>query len=275
MNKFKSLMLAAAMIGLSSVTSYAATTPPNLINVQFGGGNSLLYSGPGVVGGENDQWNKPVALPVSSALIGDNLLAGTVIYADGSTASGIGFSYTADVVTNAAPQLTGFGSSTQKELMRSYVSTSDGTLATAFDTIDFTGLTAGENYQVWFLSQSEFTEANNFGKNQFLKVDFVNNVFAPITSWTQTIASDGGQTTYNVNQNYLTGWIAANSDGTIHARYSSAAPLSAIAPENRGLINGVQIATPEPASMLLIGVGGALMSAMKARKKKSAEKSIV
>jgi len=56
--------------------------------------------------------------------------------------------------------------------------------------------------------------------------------------------------------------------------YSSPNAISLITSTNNAAINGVQMATPEPASMLLIGVGGALMSASKLRKKKAAEKSI-
>jgi hypothetical protein len=273
MNKFKSLMLAAAMIGLSSVTSYAATTPPGLINIQFGGGNSLQYVGPGVVGDRNDVWNKPTALPLYPAAVGE--IPTNTKYADGSGLSGITFAYTADVVHNAAEQLTGFGSSTQKELMRSYISTSDGTPQTAYDIMDFGNLTAGASYKIWVLTQTEDVLGNNYGDGQLLKIQFVDAGFNNTVAWTQSILSDGAQTGYVLGQNYLYGIVQANTDGTIHMQYQSRTPLTTLAPMNNGSINGVQIATPEPASMLLIGVGGALMSAMKARKKKSAEKSIV
>ena len=274
MKKFKSLMLAAAMIGLSSVTSYAVTNPPELINIRFGGGvdNILPFSGPAIVGSTGDYWNPVIATALLPANVGQGATA--VKYADNALSS-VTFAYTADLNVNGAAGVSGFGGGPYAELMRNYISTSDGTTVNAYDTLDFAGLVGGKSYKIWVYTQTADVEINGWGDNQKLHIDFRNELdTSTIASWETSAYSNGGASKFIVNQNYLTGDIVANGDGSIHMRYSS--PLnSSVLSENTGAINGVQIATPEPASMLLIGVGGALMSAMKARKKKSAEKSIV
>jgi len=257
------------------LTSYAVTpATPGLINIQFGGGNALLYTGAGATGGVSDKWNKPTAFPYGTYTVGE--APTSLIYADGTSAGPIQFSYTADVVHSAAPQLTGFGSTTYAELMRSYVSTSN-TSATAgqYDQMDFSGLNAGQKYQIWVLTQTEDVVGNYYGNDQNMQIQFADNLLHPTgPHWQTTTNSNGLQSSFNLNQNYLTGYVTANTDGTIHMFYSSPNAISLITSTNNAAINGVQMATPEPASMLLIGVGGALMSASKLRKKKAAEKSI-
>ena len=63
----------------------------------------------------------------------------------------------------------------------------------------------------------------------------------------------------------------ADAGGNLTIEYSSA-----VAGKN-AIVNGIQItnsAAPEPASMLLIGVGSVLISSMKLRKKNSADNSV-
>ena len=265
-------MLAAALMGLSSVTSYAATTPTTAYyDIRFGGlANS--YSGEAVIGNPTDYWN---IIPGSAGTTGPKILKDTKGVV--SLAS-LTFSYTADGYKNATVDQTGFAPTKYAELMSNYIY-SVATTNNPFDTLTFSGLEASKDYGIYVLTQSELyttkngklIPSNNSGDGQQLKLT-ING-----TDHVQSVVSDGAASSFIEGQNYLKFDAKTDASGKLVIKYSSAVP-SASSPQNRAVLNGIQVGactpsapTPEPASMLLLGVGGALLSARKLRKKKAAE----
>ena len=263
MQKFKSLMLAAALIGLSSVTSYAAT--PKLINIRFGGGNAdPSFKGAGAIGMTGDFWNIAPALHPDGGI-------GTVadlnlLWADGTGSSSVLFSYISDAVVSAGYANTGFiADAENKELMSNYVYTAPGS---PYDTITITNLNKNLDYNLYALSQTETTVGNAGGNGQWLELSVLGNSTYSIK---QTAASNGTSGTFIPGQNVISGLVRPDASGNLTITYLSQVP-GATAPVNRASLNALQLSpTPEPASMLLLGIGGALLSARKLRKKKAAE----
>jgi hypothetical protein len=263
MKKFKSLMLAAALMGLSSVTSYAGTTA--YYDIRFGGGNveADSYWGKAVIGNDHDFWN---IMPAQNLVDGSK---GTKIptelrdiNGDLSPAS-LTFSYTADAVVNAGLTESGFALTPYAELMSNYVySAASAKPNSDYDTVTFAGLEKSKNYGIYVLTQSEI----NGGTGQQLKVTV--NGFDHVSTLSNGLAS-----TFIAGQNYLQFDAKTDASGQLVIKYSSALPLATASPMNRAVLNGIQVGapTPEPASMLLLGIGGAIMSARKLRKKKAAE----
>ncbi len=261
-------LLMALLVAAISPPLYAAT--PGLIDIRFGGSNANTYVGAGVIGNAGDVWNLIPAKPVV-----DDLGTPTpvqLVYADGTGSSAAIFSYLTDVVVNSSMGTTGFKSTAQAELMRNYVYTSLSDLpSSAYDTMTITGLDKNKDYNLYVLSQTEKTKGNNYGNGQYLQMTVTGTTTYNLL---QTAASDGSLDHFVAGQNYLSGVVRPDASGTLQIKYMSAIP-NADSPKDRGAVNAMQLSpTPEPASMVLIGVGGVLMSAMKLRKKKASDSSV-
>jgi hypothetical protein len=253
MKKFRSLMLAAALMGLSSVTSYAATTA--YYDIRFGG-KADSYSGDAAIGNTGDYWNIMSTQKLADGSTGTKVPQILTDTKGKATLATLTFNYTADRFINNDTDETGFKKTKYAELMSNYIySYLSDKPNSAFDTVTFSGLEASKDYGIYVLTQSE---RGDEGDGQKLKLT-ING-----TDYVQSVASDGGASSFIEGQNYLKFDAKTDAFGKLAINYSSALPL-AHSPMNRAVINGIQVGaavsapTPEPASMLLLGVGGALV----------------
>jgi len=121
------------------------------------------------------------------------------------------------------------------------------------DHMTFGGLVAGENYELYIYTQSE----NNVEIPEQL-IFRVND-----GSYVTSTANNGKTGTFTPGLNYVLGTYSANSSGQLVIDYA------ATGTSNRVVINGLQLrgpATPEPASLVLLGIGG-LLGARRLKKK--------
>jgi hypothetical protein len=262
MKKFKSLMLAAALMGLSSVTSYAATTvssfidvkfSPNKLNPVYNYSGAVTYgSGAGAVtvGAAGDTWN----------IFAPDLVAGTpqtLVTTTGPSSSLLTFS--SGGATSLYNGTSGFFGGPYSNLMNSYNYVTHG------ETGNFmiAGLTANTNYDVYVLTQGNL--ADNGSK---LKLEGLNSSGNPF-SVTQSGTGLQSNSTLLPGANYIIETFQTDGTGKLNIDFSSASSNG-----HNAIVNGFQVTnspSPEPASMLLLGIGGAIMSARKLRKKKAAE----
>ncbi|TLU81956.1 MAG: PEP-CTERM sorting domain-containing protein [Chlorobium sp.] len=244
-------ILTGVMALVIAVMSTSLHAEEPLINIKFGGGT---YTGAAVAGTAGDTWNQ----------FNDDLsvINQPVLLSTGTSAGSAQFSYTGGALVTGLAANCSFGA-TDKNLMRSYIYTSGSA-----GTMSFTGLQANKSYDLYVYTQSENTSGNNYGDGQIL------NLTVNGSALNQTTPSDGGASTFLAGQNYLHGTFTADNSGNLNISYLS--PVGGTGAASRAVINGLQLKgsspTPEPASLVLLGIGGLLAS--RKLKKKSAETSI-
>jgi hypothetical protein len=229
-------ILFIATFVLMSGTAEAAIN--DLISINFGGN----YNNKGAVAlsGALDQWDnftnpvQQVATPLS-------------------TATGVSISWNSSGYNDAHGNVnTAFnnGSGNDNKLMNSYIYT---TGAATHDII-LSGLDKNASYKLYIYSQDLLNASNG----QILSVNVNNTLLG------QTAPSIISTSTYTAGLNYLTGNFTTDNSGILDITYSSGAGGTGTA-----VINGIQLLqtsgsqsspapVPEPASIVLIGIGGLL-----------------
>jgi hypothetical protein len=214
-----------------------------LINVNF---STDVYNGAAASTdfGSSQFWNKTFSRS------GESITNLKNSDGDGSTVS---FVYDPDGVGTMSHSESAFYTGTNPaddNLMGSYMYY---TGAHPLDHMTFGGLVAGENYELYIYTQSE----NNVEIPEQL-IFRVND-----GSYVTSTANNGKTGTFTPGLNYVLGTYSANSSGQLVIDYA------ATGTSNRVVINGLQLrgpATPEPASLVLLGIGG-LLGARRLKKK--------
>lgn len=135
-------------------------------------------------------------------------------------------------------------------LMNSYTQAAPGKTGI----INFTGLTPG-TYRIYIYSQNENNEINNAVLITANTVSF------------STVTDDGLRDYYESPYNYAVGTVSVGADTNLSMTFKGLGT-------GQGDINGIQIvpieAVPEPASVILLGIGGMILVSFKLRSKESA-----
>lgn len=273
MKKTSFLLTALAMAMMSSPLHAAVVAPTSvdaLINIRFvpnlpvaaaynytggvsyGGGTSYVggaSSGAVTVGGVGNSWNN-----VDVNATGPTVLTPVAGFPPGS------LTFSAEALGTILQDKSGFYGTDYAKLMNTYVY-SYGTA----ESISIGGLEGNKNYDVYVLTQGTKKESG-------MKLQLTGLNSAGATQiFVQNGVTSGANGTFIAGENYMLQTLQTNGSGQLNFLYASNLT------NKKGIINGMQITasstpvnppTPEPASMLLIGVGGALISAAKLRKKK-------
>lgn len=223
-------------VALSSVM-LPFTASAQLININFG----IAEPESQMLGSEKLKWNLFSENPSDSFPLADSRSA--LKDSAGNTVP-VTFSWSdMDYATSTASF---FSETSYAFLMNSYVLTEDHVVTMRFD-----GLSSGV-YELYLYSQGDVG-------GQILGVNVESSGGTSLNN-IRTIASIDGEATMVLNQNYLDlPNILVDSDGWISIEFFGAGTEDTF-----GVVNGLQLQNilspvPEPASMLLLGIGSAVL----------------
>ena len=278
MKKISYLLAGLAMMTMSS-PAYAVASANNsdtgvtsVVNINFVTADTNVFTGSAVIGTARDYWNS--ISPDNASIAGDPVVTTLLTPSGGIGSISPGLSFTAEGINAVIRSNTGFYKTDYQPLMNNYAWTPSTTVDA---TISIGGLNQNASYDVYVLTQGSKNGADNNGT----QLKLTGYGYSIAKGWanqtfTQTGVSDATASTFINGQNYMLETFLTDNTGTLSFTYASNNGKNAI-------INGIQVAgssnngpgpTPEPASMLLIGVGGALISAARLRKKKSADNPV-
>ena len=247
------ILVLAAVISALLVNETAPAAQGDLININFG----TNFTGWGPAGSLVDDpsatqtWNNITNVQINR---GDPApyTTPTLVTSQGIATDGATMTWNADGYTTLTNAYNAFTPTPYQSLMRSYIFTYGGSFE-----ISFSGLDAG-TYDLYVYTQGD---TKSKGQTLDLTIGGVE---------TKASASNGKLSTFNLGQNYLTATVTTDASGNFSFDYSGLG--------NKAVINGLQLyqsasaplipldpisgsdtaPVPEPASMVLIGVGGVL-----------------
>jgi hypothetical protein len=237
--------LLVALASVSMTSPAQAITPYDIINVSF---MDTGYVGKGVIGTDTDVWNNADNTQGQGSTVNKPVNPAKLVSTQ-SFDTNVQVTYNGNTDTFGAVS-SAFGGTLGSQLMNTYTY-SDATSFNDVDQIVISGLDTRWPYSVYVLSQAN-TEATSS-----LTVRMTGDiVYSPLS----TILNDNiSANAFAGNQglNYLMQErIHPDQFGNITIQYVKGAAGGNL---GRGVINGVQVQyIPEPASMVLLGIGGFL-----------------
>lgn len=198
-----------------------------LINLQFRTDLGSSYSGAAVIGSAGDTWNQFLDGFGSTELINSS---------NQVTITDVTVVWGGSVSTLGAETPNGFADTEYKSLMQSY-------LYADMQQIFFSNLMPLSTYDLYFYTE----DSPDYGMSA-LSV----TVSGKIATTATTALNDGTSDTFTQGLNYLKLNVITDESGALDISYGRGEGAT-----NSAIINGIQLSgpTPEPSTMLLIGIG--------------------